>query len=315
MSITKTEYGYQVYVASRKHNIRFRRIVKNKKEAIELEAEIRTKIKRQTVTAHGIEQGLEKYLKGEAKILKDYTGLLSKARTIRPYIIGKTFHDIGEVASTIKEEGLAEGLKPATINRRLALLRRLGNLAYEWGWIENPIGKRIKLLSGETQRHYYLSFDDVHNFAKLCPVAGDAILAAAYSGLRKSELLGLKPENIQGNFIMLDPNTKTGKPRAIPIPEQVKHIFKKLPLAVTPDVLRNEFEAAREVLKLKHIRFHDLRHSYASFLAQAGANLHLIGEAMGHSTPSMTARYSHLVKENLKEITDKFEGMREKSIY
>ena len=157
MSINKTEYGYQVDITSRKHNIRFRRTVKNKKEAQELEAEVRTKIKRQTITAHGIEQALEKYLNGEAKNLKDYSGLLSKARSIRPFIIGKTFLDIGEVSGNIKSDMLNEGLKAATINRRLALLRRLGNLAYQWGWEEIPVGKRVKLLSGESQRHWLIN--------------------------------------------------------------------------------------------------------------------------------------------------------------
>ena len=309
MSINKTKNGYQVDVVSRKHNIRFRRIVKTKKEAQELEAEVRTKIKRQVITSRGIEQCLSEYLKGEATILKDFTGLKSKARAIRPYIIGKTFDDLGTVAADIKSSGLNEKLKPATINRRLALLRRLGNLAFEWGWIEHPVGKRIKLLSGETVRHYYLTFDQVEKFAKLCPRTGDTIRAAAYTGLRKSELLGLTNDNIQGGFIVLAADTKTGKPRAIPIPDQIKHILKNLPLPVTPDTVRNEFEAARKELEMEHIRFHDLRHSYASFLAQAGANLHLIGEAMGHSSPSMTARYSHLVRENLKDITDKFKKL------
>ncbi len=307
MSINKTDYGYQVDVVSRKHGIRFRRTVKNKKEAQELEAEVRTQIKRQTITSHGIEQALSRYLKGEAKNLKDYSGLESKARAIRPFITGKTFLDIGEVAGEIKADMLNDGLKPATINRRLALLRRLGNLAYQWGWTESPVGKRVKLLSGEAQRHYYLTFDQVEKLAKLCPYTGNMIMAAAYTGLRKSELMGLTSDNVVDGFIVLDPDTKSGKPRAVPIPKQVKKIFKKLPFPVTAYTVRKEFEAAREELNLGHIRYHDLRHSYASFLAQAGANLHLIGEAMGHSNPSMTARYSHLVRENLKSITDKFE--------
>ena len=311
MSINKTDYGYQVDVTSRKHSFRFRRTVKTKKEAQELEAEVRQKIKRQTITSRGLEQALDKYLDGEAKNLKDYSGLKSKAWAILPFIVNKTFQDIGEVAGNIKADMLNAGLKPATINRRLALLRRLGNLAFEWGWVDNPVGRKVKLLSGETQRHYYLTFDQVEELAKLCPFTGDMILAAAYTGLRKSELMRLTENNIQDGFIILDADTKSGKPRVIPIPKQVKKIFKKLPFPVTTYTVRKEFEAAREELGLEHIRYHDLRHSYASFLAQAGANLHLIGEAMGHSTPSMTARYSHLMRENMKEITDKFENMRQ----
>lgn len=63
---------------------------------------------------------------------------------------------------------------------------------------------------------------------------------------------------------------------------------------------------AREKLGMSHLRIHDLRHTYASLLAQAGATLHLIGKAMGHSTPVMTNRYAHLVSDNLKELSDRF---------
>ena len=42
--------------------------------------------------------------------------------------------------------GHAEGRKPATINRHLALLRRLGSLALVWGWTDTPVGKRVQLL-------------------------------------------------------------------------------------------------------------------------------------------------------------------------
>ena len=98
MSINKTIYGYQVDVTPRRHNIRVRRTVKTKREALQLEAEIRQKIKRQTITARGLEQALDKYLDGEAMNLKDYSGLESKSRAILPFIQGKTFLDIGEVA-------------------------------------------------------------------------------------------------------------------------------------------------------------------------------------------------------------------------
>jgi len=310
VSISKNKYGYKVDVASREHNIRFRRIVGSKKEALELESEVRQKIKQQTITSRGIEEALERYLNGEAKNLKDYSGLKSKAWAILPFIKGKNFSEIGEVAGDIKADMLNAGLRPATINRRLALLRRIGNLSYQWGWIDNPVGNKVKLLSGETARHFYLTFDQVDDIAKLCPHTGGMILAAAYTGLRKSELMGLTKANIVDGFIVLDPDTKSGKPRAVPVPKQAEHAFELLPFPVTDYTVRKEFEAAREELGLEHIRFHDLRHTYASFLAQAGANLHLIGEAMGHSRPAMTARYAHLLRENLKDVTDKFSNLR-----
>lgn len=132
------------------------------------------------------------------------------------------------------------------------------------------------------------------------------------TGLRQGELFRLEPEWITEDFIILSNETKTGKPRLIPIPDQVKDIIRALPLPLTKShayQLRTEWETARKELGMDHLRIHDLRHTYASLLAQAGATLHLIGKAMGHSTPVMTNRYAHLVSDNLKDLANRFKAM------
>lgn len=309
MAIRKHKYGWEVDVTSRKHGVRIKRVVKTQKEAKRLEAEIRREIERNAAPARGIEDALERFLKGEATTLKSYDSLISISRAILPYIEKRTFNEAGEVAATIKTDMLAAGLKPATINRRLALLRRLCNLAFDWGWLENNQSRRVKLLPGETERHYYLTPEEVDEFATQCTYTGNLIRIAAYTGLRRGELLGLKPDNLTEDFIVLGADTKTGRPRLVPIPDQIKSLVKDLPLPLpksTNNLLRTEFESAREALGKPHIRFHDLRHTYASLLAQAGATLQLIGKAMGHSTPVMTNRYAHLIADNLKELADKF---------
>ena len=252
---------------------------------------------------------MNEYLKGEAKTLKGYSSLLSISRAIRPYIQGKTFDQAGEVANEIKTAMIAEGLKAATINRRLSLLRRLCNLAFDWGWLEHNISRRIKLLPGEEERHYYLTVELVEAFAAEMPMSGNLVKVMAYTGLRSGELFRLEPEHITDEFIVLPAKTKTAKPRLIPIPEQVQDVIQELPLPLTKShkyQLRTEWEAAREALNEPHLRIHDLRHTYASLLAQAGATLQLIGKAMGHSTPVMTNRYAHLISDNLKELAERF---------
>lgn len=310
MSIRKTKTGkYLVEIRNRASGIRTRRTAGTKKEAVALEAELRQSLKDLSTPAAGIEKALEDYLTGEAKSLSDYQGLLSKARAIRPYIKGKTFQETGMVAAKIKRDMLNEGLKPATINRRLALLRRLANLAFEWGWIDTQEGKRVKLLPGEEERHFYLEIEQVEQVAKECPTTGHLIRIAAFSGLRRGELFKMYIDPAYPEFISLPPKTKTGKPRLVPIPEQIKTEIDNLELPLDPAYdweLRKEFEAAREKLKMKHIRFHDLRHTYASLLVQAGATLQLVGKAMGHSSTQMTARYAHLIADNLKDLAERF---------
>ena len=55
---------------------------------------------------------------------------------------------------------------------------------------------------------------------------------------------------------------------------------------------------------LRGLRIHDLRHSYASFLASSGASLPLIGALLGHSAAATTARYSHLLDDPLRKATN-----------
>ena len=310
MSIRKRGDKWQVDIRDRAIGLRIRRSVGTQREARELEAKIRQEIKKQQIPDAGIEHALTEYLTGEAKLLRDYKGIISKAKAIRPYIAGQTFDSIGLVQAKMKKDMLGQGLKPATINRRLALLRRLSNLAFEWGWLDSQVGARIKLLSGETERHFYLSIQQVENLADLCPVTGSLILIAAMTGLRRNELLTLTDEKIiDRKWIALNTETKTGRPRLVPIPEPVRALFDDYhwPLDNSYNqTLRSEFEAARLELGMEHIRFHDLRHSYASFLVQNGAGLQHVGKAMGHSSTQMTSRYAHLLDDDLMELADKF---------
>jgi integrase len=312
MAIRKISKGWQVDVTDRGQNVRIRRNFSTQKEAKEAEAKIRLELKNAVLPKTSIERALEAYLTGEALSLKDYNSVKSKARSILPFIAGKSFDEIGQITDDIKRSMLGNNLKPATINRRLALLKRVTNLAFDWGWLEQPVARRVKLLPGEESRHYYLTVDQVQALADLCPVTGDIIRIAAYTGLRRGELFRLNDTNLKDDFIVLMSDTKTNKPRLIPIPDQIKELVKSIewPLDSLFDYrLRDEFESARLELGLKHIRFHDLRHTYASLLAQAGATLQLIGKAMGHSTPVMTDRYAHLVADNLRDLADKFASL------
>ncbi|MBI2798926.1 MAG: site-specific integrase [Gammaproteobacteria bacterium] len=249
--------------------------------------------------SRGLEEVLLLYLDVAEHSAKDLKSAISKASAIRPYIEGKHIKDAPAVAQAMRNAMLGKVL-PATINRRLALLRRLCRLAHEAGWIAQP--PIIKLLPGEVERQFYLTPKEIEQIASRMPIAGDAVRIAGYTGLRRSELLGLRPENIKGDLIVLQ-TSKNGRPRIIPIPKAVAHI--KLPLKITEGILRKEWEVARDAVKLAHIRFHDLRHSYASMLVAAGANDRALGELLGHKSASMVRRYAHLREETLRDIVGK----------
>jgi site-specific recombinase XerD len=75
-------------------------------------------------------------------------------------------------------------------------------------------------------------------------------------------------------------------------------------LPILDHQLREQWEAARADQGLEHIRFHDLRHTYASWLVQAGAPLKAVQDLLGHTTLAMTQRYAHLGADHLRSAVD-----------
>ena len=72
---------------------------------------------------------------------------------------------------------------------------------------------------------------------------------------------------------------------------RIKHFYKS-------------FYSACLKLELKDFHIHDLRHVFASKMVMNGTSLYITGELLGHKTPNMTKRYSHLIPETLKKAVD-----------
>lgn len=225
--------------------------------------------------------------------------MYSHINNVRPYMDRALLASSVAAASDMKTAMLADNLSNQTINRRLAVVRRVLNLAYEqWDWLREPLGQKIGMLSESgTARHIYLSREEVTALVKSMEsaTARVVVLVAAYTGLRRGELLGLQPANWRPPAIMLGAKTKSGRPRGIPLVAELHHVMKDLPFSLTEWELRKDFEQARELLGLSHVRFHDLRHTFASWLAENPETpLTVIRDILGHSSLAVTSRYSHL---------------------
>lgn len=252
-----------------------------------------------------IDEALDQWVAHSASHLKSYAkDLRYRIDVVRGYTAGKRLDDLPDVAAKIISAGRAENLSAAAINRYLAILRRIGNLAVKWQWTDRALGSRIEMLSGERQRHEYLTVDQVRALAaKAGGEAGDAILFAALTGLRRGELLRLTPAMIQGDTIVLDANTKSGRPRGVPMPPEAARIARaRLPWTLREIDLRYAFEDARKAAGVPQARFHDLRHTYASWLIQGGAGLTAVRDLLGHSSLAVTSRYSHLAAGHLRDV-------------
>lgn len=227
---------------------------------------------------------------------------------LRQWTAGRVLDDLPEAAAKLTADGIASGLAVASVNRYLAILRRVGNLAGDWGWTDKPLGRRVKLLSGEQARHVYLTAAQVRALMDGCrlPEVRDLILFAALTGLRRGEILRLTPADLRGGAVVLGSETKSGRPRVVPMPPQAARIAQeRVPFTVGAPLLSKVFREAREAAGLPHVRLHDLRHTFASWLAQGGASMAVLRDLLGHSSLAVTSRYAHLARPDLVEATEK----------
>jgi integrase len=222
---------------------------------------------------------------------------------LRPHLAGRWVDEAPAVAADYIAATVAS-LRPATINQRLAVLRRITRLAYQWQWIAEPVHSRVRLLPPNNERHVYLTREQLEALAEAAGEAADALRLLAYSGLRVSELYrATRHETPQGTLLLLDARTKSGRPRVVPLPPAAA----ALPCPPTVDRyrLRLGFEAARAAIGRPDLHLHDLRHTYASWLVQGGASPAQVRDLLGHAHLGVTSRYAHLSRDDLWEAVAK----------
>jgi integrase len=190
--------------------------------------------------------------------------------------------------------------KPSTLNRRLALLKAVCKWAWKNNLIADNLSGKITMLPERNAREVYLTKKQVKALADASPSPiREAIWIAAYSGLRASELLALPSATSRQDTLGV-PTSKTGKPRQVPIAKPLIPYLSSLPLGLSYWQLHDGFDAARKAAGMPHVQFHDLRHTAASWLINAGVDLYTVGRILGHSSTQTTARYAHLSDASLK---------------
>lgn len=233
-----------------------------------------------------------------------------KMRQVVGYYIDPStpLHFVAASANDMKQTLLIEGKSPATINRLLAAVKRVLNVAYkEWDWLTEPLADKIKNLSEKgLEREIYLSKEEVKTLINLIEdeTVKRITLLAAYTGLRQGEIRGLTLGNWSKPYIILSNKTKSKKPRTIPVIEELHEVIETTQFNIPESRIRRHFEAAREKMQRPDIRFHDLRHTFASWLASdPDIPLTTIRDILGHSSLMVTSKYTHLRPANLDIVT------------
>ena len=249
-----------------------------------------------------IADALERWLTEHVPRLRSERKTRNHCRALLPYITGRK---LGEITQVWAEVRAAEVNKaPATVNHKGRILRQIGRAAWqEWSWIDRP--PLIKLLP-ETPRETFLTLAEMQALADAMPTpAGRGyVMLAAYTGIRRGHMLRLTRHDLQGDCLRLDRTSKTRTLQLVPLHPKVRKIAEGLPLGIGDRQLRDGWKAAREATGID-CRWHDLRHTCASWLAQAGVPLHTISEFLGHSSTAVTKRYAHLAPQHLADAIGK----------
>ncbi len=252
--------------------------------------------------------------KAEKSYGRDITSLKTN---LIPYFKGYYLTDI--IPQAIEEYKLKrlEKVSPATVNRELACLKHLFNKAIEWEYINiNPV-KKVKLLKEPPGRIRYLEDYEINILLNECSKElKPIVITALNTGMRRSELFNLKwmDVNFRDKTIIVK-NSKNNESRFIPMNNAVHDTFRKLYHRENDYVFQTKkgdpykevktgFKSALKRAEIEDFKFHDLRHTFASYLAMNGWNLQTIQKLMGHKDFKMTLRYSHLAKSHLQDAVD-----------
>ena len=186
--------------------------------------------------------------------------------------------------------------KPATINRSLGAMKAGLRLMWESGKTPVNYGDQVKRLPENNERTVYLSLDEVKVLAdKASENVRAAIWIALYTGCRRGEICKIAAADVGEDSIRIQAgNTKTLRYREVPVFPALRPWLSYLPLPITFEGLKTGFQRARLAAGMRHVNFHDLRHSCATILLQSGADLLTISKILGHTSVKTTARYSHV---------------------
>jgi integrase len=259
---------------------------------------------------------------------KSWQGDEIHLENLKSFFKGETLQSIGpEMIERYKAKRRTE-VSPASVNRGLSCLRTMFNKAVEWGRLETSPLRTIKKLKEPQGRERILSAEEAR---RLLDCASDAIrpvlVVALNTGMRRSEILSLKWSNVDltRGYIFIE-DSKSGKSRKIPMNAAVMEAFLRLPHEAefvflnsgtgehVKDIKTAFHAACRRAKKdpndeedpgIVGLRFHDLRHTAASKMIEAGVDLVTVSKILGHASITMTMRYAHPTPENMRRAVER----------
>lgn len=264
-------------------------------------------------------------IKGNLRSFKDVQRI---CRKLDPYLGKLTLSQInGDVIWSVIAGESKKGNKPATINRYLATIRSLLRMARdEWQWID--VFPKIRMLQGEVERDRWLNRAQAEALIAACPTHLAALVRFALAtGCRAREITGLEWErvDIARRTAWLN-QTKNGTPRGVPLNqdaidvlvEQIgqhsRYCFSNKGKPIGWEFTNSAWHGALKKAGIEDFRFHDLRHTWASWHRQAGTSCDELKDLGGWKSREMVDRYAKYSTDNLATAAARIERIQASNV-
>lgn len=229
-----------------------------------------------------------------------------------------------DLIDKIKDAKLAEEVSNATVNRVLEVLRAiLRKSVNEWEWLDRA--PFIRMLKEPTRRIRYLTHDEAQRLLAVLPKhLSDMAAFSLATGLRRANVTGLQWSQVDltRRLAWIHPDqAKARKAIAVPlnaeavllirkqIGKHAVHVFSYKGRPIT-QVSTKAWYKGLAAVGIDDFRWHDLRHTWASWHVQNGTPLFALQELGGWESPEMVRRYAHLSADHLAPYADKLCELR-----
>jgi excisionase family DNA binding protein len=321
--VRKTKHGKdRWYVDYLTNGRRIREVVKDAQTRSEATLHLQLRVSEAFRNARGLEgsKGNVRFADFSETYIKDYAKAnkrswrCDKSRlnvSLTPTFGAYHLRDITALQiEKYRTKRLESGISKSTVNRELALMKRMFNLAIDWGYAhENPVRKIRFFSEKDNLKERILTKEEESRLLGLCKEQlKPIVLVALNTGMRLGEILGLKwcQVDLRRGQIRVE-RTKSGSDRSVPANCVLQAVFVGLKagnghsdfvfgnsLTGKPlTTVKNSFTIACRKAEISGLRFHDLRHTFASRLVEGGVDLITIKELLGHSSVTITERYTH----------------------
>jgi integrase len=225
----------------------------------------------------------------------------------------------------ITDAKLAEGVSNATVNRVLEVLRAiLRRSVNDWEWLDRA--PQIRMLKEPTRRIRFLDYAQAQRLLNCLPAhLADMAAFTLATGLRRANVTGLQWSQVDmvRRLAWIHPDqAKARKAIAVPLNAEAVAVIRrwlgKHPTHVFSfrgkpigQVSTKAWYEALERAQIHDFRWHDLRHTWASWHVQNGTPLYALQELGGWESPEMVRRYAHFTAEHLAPFADRLCASRE----